>query len=110
MKTPNLFKVLRRILPLAAIFIILIFSISVFDVQGNDDGLYFPWSQYLSSDDQDDDPGLDEGGACTDINAEMFADIPEPQLSSEHLLKREAGLQVLTCIIASHTNRAPPQI
>jgi hypothetical protein len=108
MRKPVLFKVPRCILPLAVIFIALVFSISVFTVQGNDDGLYSPRSQYLSSENQDDDSDLDEEGSCPDINAGIFPEIPEPQFLSDYLLEREVGLQVLPHIVSSHTNRAPP--
>jgi hypothetical protein len=108
MRKPVLFKVPRSILPLAAIFIVLVFSISVFTVQGNDEGLYSLRSQYLSSENQDDDPGCDEGSSCSIINAGLFLDTPENQLLSNYVSEKEVGLQVSLPIVSSNLNRAPP--
>jgi hypothetical protein len=108
MRKPVFFKVPRSILPLAAIFIVLVFSISVFTVQGNDDGLYSLRSQYLSSENQDDDLGCDEGSSCSIINAGIFFDTPENQFLSNYLPEKEVGLRVFPSIVSSHLNRAPP--
>jgi len=69
MRKPVLFRVPGCILPLAAIFIAFVFLISVFAIQGNDDGLHSPGSQYLSSETQDDDPGCNKGLSPPIINA-----------------------------------------
>jgi hypothetical protein len=108
MKKPVLIKVPRSILSLAAIFIVLVFSISVFAIQGNDDSLYSLRSQYLSSENQDDDPGCDEGSSCSIINVGTFFDTSENQFLSNYLPEKEVGLQVPFPIVSSHLKRAPP--
>lgn len=108
MRKSVLLEVPRCIFPLAAVAIILVFSISVFTIRGSDDDLYFLGPQYLSSETQDDDPDCNERGSPSIINVWTFPAIPGKHGVPDYLPEKETGLQVSPSIIFLHLNRAPP--
>lgn len=108
MRNRVLLGVAGRIRPIAAIFISLVLLVSVFSVQGNDDGMYTSRSQYLNSENQDDDQGCDGRGSCSVADTKISADIHRTQFPSDYVLEREVGLHVRSLSVSSHLNRAPP--
>jgi hypothetical protein len=107
MRKQVLLRIPKYIGSLVAIFIALVFSISVCTIEGNDEGLHSLGSQYLISESQDDVLDGDEASSSV-IDTVIFPDIPEPQFVSDYLPEREVQLRVSPPVVSSGLNRAPP--
>jgi hypothetical protein len=108
MRKSVLSRVPGCLLPFTTIIILVVFSISVFTVEDNDNSLGSPGLQYLSSETQGDDPGYEERGSPSTIDAGTFFGIFEKQCSTDYLPEEEVGLQAFPPTLLSQINRAPP--